>query len=85
MEKQIVKLSKTIERVAKKMDEKFLLPFYLYLDTGENTIKKANFLEMHNLIVEECDSNDKPEEMLKYCKHLLKTFVRDKIYVELEG
>jgi len=85
MEKQIVKLSKTIERVAKKMDEKFLLPFYLYLDTGENTIKKANFLEMHNLIVEECDANDKPEEMLKYCKHLLKTFVQDKIYVELEG
>jgi hypothetical protein len=48
----------SIEITKQQVNEKFLLPFQLYLDTGISTIKRTDFLDIYGRVMQEIEEND---------------------------
>jgi hypothetical protein len=74
---------KPIDETIAKMDEGFLTPFYEYLDTGVNKIKKLDYLAIYDLIVYECDKYDNAEKVHNHCIKIVTDFCTDRMVKEM--
>jgi len=56
------------------IQERFINPFLDFLVTGVNRVTAADFTEVYNIVMNECDNNDNSGDLHRYAKGVLKDF-----------
>lgn len=54
-----------------------------FLVTGVNRVSAADFTEVYNVVMNECDNNDNSKDLHLYCKQVLKDFCQNRLCKEL--
>ena len=61
------------------------MPFYEYLITGANKGKPKDFIRVHDIVLNECDTNDNSSKLHIYAKEIMRDFCKNRLLKELSA